>query len=91
MSPEEKSLLHETAELARENNKILKALRRGQVWSRWIRIFYWLVIIGLSIAGYYAIQPYVDDAKSVIGEIGEIKDGASENLQGFWNNLKQPK
>ena len=60
MTPEEKALLEETAKLARENNKILRGIRRSNRLSAFFRIIYWAVIIGSAFGAYYFLQPYVN-------------------------------
>ncbi len=60
MNPEERSLLERTYKLSQENNDILKSLRRSNRIGTAIKIFYWTVIIGLSVGSIYFIQPYVN-------------------------------
>lgn len=57
---EDKKLLEETARLARENNDMLKKIRRGQKWARGWRIAYWVIIIGVAVGAFYFLQPYVE-------------------------------
>ncbi len=67
MNPEEKSMLQEALELSRENNKILRQMRRISRIGGIVKILYWTLIIGLSFGAYYFIQPYVDAMKEVTG------------------------
>ncbi len=60
MTPEEKSLLLKTHELAEENNKILRSLRRSRRIGIIMTALYWTLIIGLSLGAFYFIQPYID-------------------------------
>lgn len=60
MTPEERQLLRETAELTKENNKILRGIRRSNRFSAFFRIVYWVLIIGSAIGAYYYIQPYIN-------------------------------
>lgn len=71
MSPEEKKLLEETFEFAKENNKMLRQIRRAQKWASFLRAVYWLVIIGLGIGTFYFLEPYIDQAKSFIANPAE--------------------
>ncbi len=60
MTPEEREILRRVAMLTEENNALLKkTLRRGRIGTAF-RFLYWLVIIGISVASYYYIQPYVE-------------------------------
>ena len=65
MSPDERKLLSETYDLAKENNEMLRKIRRASKFATAVRIFYWIIIIGLSLGAYYAIQPYVDQLTDV--------------------------
>jgi hypothetical protein len=60
MDPESKKLLEETLELEKENNKILRSMRRSMFWSRVMNTLYWLIIIGISLGAFYFLQPYFD-------------------------------
>jgi len=68
----------ELLELTRENNKILKSMRRHQRWASVIHALYWLAIIGLSFGSYYLIQPYLE---SILQTYTTIQDGIS-NITG---------
>ena len=72
MTPEERQLLKETAEIVKENNTILRGMRRHARFSTIIRIIYWIIIIGGIVFSYYAIQPFI--APEIKG-YGDIQDG----------------
>jgi len=82
MNPEEKKLLTETFEIAKENNALLKKLYSSLVWGRVLRVIYWVVIIGASVGAFYAIQPYL---QSVTGAYDQITGSKTDmgNLFGF--------
>jgi len=65
MTPEERALLERTYKLAEENNEILRKIRRAGRWQIAFRVFYWAVIIFLTVGAYYLIQPYVDAVREV--------------------------
>jgi len=83
MTPEERSLLEETHELAEENNKLLRAMKRSQRFASIMRVIYWVVIIGLSIGAYYYIQPYTDLLLKVAGSNVTNFQNAYNSLQSF--------
>lgn len=56
MEPELKRLLEENLELARQNNRMLRAIRRGTWYSLLWNIIIWAFFI---IAPLYAYQQYV--------------------------------
>jgi hypothetical protein len=68
MTPEEKNLLERTYKLAEENNGILKSIRRGNRFSIFMRLLYWVVIIGASVGAYYFIQPYINQVLGMYSE-----------------------
>lgn len=77
MEQDEKQLLQKTYDLAKENNKILRGIRRSNRWSAFMRIVYWLLIIGASIGAFYFIQPYLNAATN-----------AYKSLESGLNNVK---
>jgi hypothetical protein len=64
MDLEDKKIIRENFKVARENQEILKKMRRGQLFGNITRIFYWMIIIGASFGTYYFLQPYIDVLKS---------------------------
>lgn len=86
MTPEERSLLESTHQLAKENNQLLRTLNRRGRWGTIAKIFYWAIIIGLSFGAFYFIQPYIDFVRN-IGHDGSTKGQTSAN--GLQSNLEQ--
>lgn len=62
-------MLEEQLELSRENNAILKKIRRVQKNSQIFRIVYWFIIIGISVGAFYFIQPYLE---SLVGSLPDF-------------------
>ncbi len=97
MTPEERSLLERTAALAAENNLILRSIRRSNRISTVLRIFYWVVIIGLSFGAFYLIQPWVEQMISVLDKASSIQSsvettqGATSQLQGILQRFQASK
>jgi len=85
MTPEEKEILKNTYELSKENNKILRGIRKSNRWSLVFSILYWTLIIGVSVGAFYFIQPYIN---AVTGAYSGLKDNldtvksATSNLPG---------
>jgi hypothetical protein len=71
MSPEEKELLNRSVSLAEDNNKMLRKMVRAQRWASIMRAVYWLFILGSAVAGYYVLQPYVDQATAAYKEVSD--------------------
>ena len=74
MTPEERQLLKETAELVKENHSILKSIRRSNRISSFFRAIYWLIIVGTAFGTYFFLQPYIDPLIKVI-------DSTKSNVQ----------
>jgi hypothetical protein len=72
MSPEEKALLERTLQISEENNQILlkmqKAARLAFIWG----IIKLAVIIVPLVAGYFFLQPFLDQAFENYGSIKEF-------------------
>ncbi len=78
MDPESKQLLEKTFALAEENNKMLHSMRSAQKRAAFMRFVYWLIIIGITVASYYLMQPYVaklqELVKSSQSSINQLKN-----------------
>lgn len=84
MDPNDRALLQETLALSKENNDILRTMRRSMRWASAMRAFYWLIIIGSMVGAYYYLQPYLKplmntynqvlQASAEFGKIGQTKD-----------------
>ncbi|TSC77549.1 MAG: Uncharacterized protein G01um101424_343 [Parcubacteria group bacterium Gr01-1014_24] len=83
MDPESQKLLERTSELAEENNKILRSMRRSQRISGIIRFVYWAFIIGSAIGAYYFIQPYLEQIMSIYGGAKSNLDSVNNILENF--------
>ena len=51
--------LDEVLELVRENNNMLRSMRRAQRFSSFFRLLYWAVILGSVFGVYYYFQPTI--------------------------------
>ena len=68
MTPEEKAQLDNLYTLVKENNEILRSIRRSTRFTLIMRIAYWVVIIAVSFGALYFIQPYFDFLRGAAGE-----------------------
>lgn len=51
--------LKENSALLKENNQLLKKIHRNALWGFWLRILWYMVLIGLPFALYfYVLEPY---------------------------------
>ncbi|MCU0660570.1 MAG: hypothetical protein MUD00_03100 [Candidatus Pacebacteria bacterium] len=79
MDSEMRQILLETAELTRENNKILRKIQRAGRWSRAFLIFRYVLIAALAFGAYIYLEPYL---KNLISAYNGIWDSV-QNIQGF--------
>lgn len=81
MDPELKELLRRNLTISEETNNLLKKMHSAQKWGRFFRLFYWLVIIGLSLGAYYYLQGPLEQLlgtyKSLLGGVENIQKSAS--------------
>lgn len=79
MDSEMRQILLETAELTRENNKILRKMQRAGRWSRVFSILRYVLIAALAFGAYIYLEPYL---KNLISAYNGIWDSV-QNIQGF--------
>jgi hypothetical protein len=91
MDTGDRDKLDELLELSRENNKILRAMKRRAVWNQVMTIIYWLIILGVAGWSYYIIQPYLvkylTAYESIMGSMNSLND-KTQNLPDM-NKLLQ--
>ncbi|MCA9358986.1 hypothetical protein KC926_02145 [Candidatus Kaiserbacteria bacterium] len=52
-------LMLENQRLLIENNQLLKTLKRATVWSFWLKVVWFMILIGAPfVVYYYLIEPY---------------------------------
>jgi len=71
-----KEILEKILETTEDNNKLLKKINKGIVFSRVVTFIYWIIILGIGIGAYYYIQPYIDG-------LFDTYDGVRGFLQGM--------
>lgn len=59
--------IEELYTLTKENNELLKKIRHGQLIAQWTRVFYWVVIIVMTLGGVYFLKPYLNNLLNVYG------------------------
>ncbi len=60
-----RNMVQETLNFARENNNILKKMRRAQRRTFTLHLIYWIIILGISVGAYYFAKPYFDKAMAL--------------------------
>lgn len=80
MEEDIKILLRKNLELTKENNRLLKKIRRSAIIGGVVRIIWWAIIIGVPVAlYYYIVQPYLaelnqayEGVKGGVGDASEV-------------------
>lgn len=82
--------MDELLELTRDNNKILRAMRRTQHISSFFTFVYWMVILGSILGTYYYFQPaikkYMNAMQTSVNFLQNFENRAGTvpgNLQSF--------
>jgi hypothetical protein len=78
MDEHERTLLEETAALAKENNKLLKKLHRQNVYASIIRIVRWILFVAIAIWSYIFIQPFIEQTKDMLQSFQETQQSMNE-------------
>ncbi|NNM83925.1 hypothetical protein HKL94_01770 [Candidatus Parcubacteria bacterium] len=61
MDPESKRLLEDIYALAKDNHRMLRAVRRHQIISAFGKVFIWLIVLAIAVYLYFAfLQPLID-------------------------------
>ena len=79
-------LIEENLRLARENNKLLRAMHRSSIYGLIWKIIIWTIILGGPAYVYYAYQPLINSA---IQGFTQAKDGFSLSPEKIQALIKQ--
>jgi len=56
-----KSAIEKNSKLLNENNELLKKIHRNGLWGFWLRIAWYLLLIGIPFVLYfYVVEPYFE-------------------------------
>ena len=91
MSPEEHELLKKSADLAEENNDMLRKMQRSIRLGQTMTLVYWIFIVGGAVGAYYFIQPYLNQIMSTLGSYGATTsslNGSMSNVKSILDSLK---
>ncbi|MEK7088358.1 MAG: hypothetical protein AAB952_01290 [Patescibacteria group bacterium] len=85
MDENERELLERTYELAKDTNDKVSRLYRSYKWGRAFKIFYWVVIVGISVGAYWLIQPYIEQLGQVYGGLSDTVNNIHDTSQNLLN------
>lgn len=78
--------IDEIKALTEENNSILKSMRRHNRVGAFMRLIYWIIILGAAVSSYYYLQPFIEP---MINSYKSIKEAGSKiNNFSSWDKLK---
>lgn len=81
-------LLRRNLELSKENNRLLRSMRRAALWGTFFRIAWIAVLIGVPVfLYYYFLQPYYEGLSAGYQQFQEQSGGIS--IPGFGPLLDQ--
>ncbi len=86
MDPELAELKREVESLKAvtvDTNKIVHDMRRSQRWRSFVTLVWWTIILGLTGASYYFIQPYINQAMQAYGNTKDIQVQVQNFLAQF--------
>tara|TARA_Y100000294_G_scaffold143306_1_gene137738 strand:- start:47 stop:340 length:294 start_codon:yes stop_codon:yes gene_type:complete len=82
MEPDERRMLKQLSKLAEENNKLLKKIHRSIKWGRFVKLVYWVIVIGSAVGAYYVFQPAFESIQETFGMLGTGVENL-QNIGGF--------
>lgn len=85
-------LLEETYRLARDNNRMLHAMRRNAFLSGLVRVIFWVAIVGFTVWSYMQfVDPVLQSvvrASAQIQAVGGSAGAQISDLQNAINSIK---
>lgn len=86
-----RALIQENAELLKQNNKLLRKIHRNGLIEFWVRVCWYILLIGLPFALYfYVLEPYF----TAMGSSYETFSAGMQEIPGwkqFTETLEQIK
>ena len=84
-------MIEENLQLAKDNNRLLRKIRRNAVWGGILKLVWWAFILGVPVYLYFTIfQPYLEDLsqtyQGIQGNVEELQRVPQE-LRELLNNI----
>jgi hypothetical protein len=86
MDEEDKKKLDAILKLSEENNHFLRKVRGAQKTSQMFKAIYWVIIIAVTLGGFYLVKPFLSTLTGLYSGIG----GGSSNGSGSSSGFKVP-
>lgn len=75
-----KELLQRNTELVQENNRFLKKIYRNEILGIWLKVIWFVLIVGLPFALYfYVLEPYF----TAMGSSYELFSAGMQEIPGW--------
>ncbi|MEA4910766.1 hypothetical protein SDC9_07738 [bioreactor metagenome] len=74
-------------ELAEENNKMLRKMRRNQKIAGLLKFVYWVIILGILFGAYYFLQPYITSFNKNLQSLQNTLSSISSTTNNLPNNI----
>lgn len=95
MEDHEKELLEENLRISKENNRLLRAIRRDAWFGFFFRMIFWAIVLFAPIVLYFLFQPYIETFLSVYKGVSPEGNGSggftmpsAEDLKALQEFLK---
>jgi hypothetical protein len=75
--------LDELYELSQENNEILHSLLRREKFATYMRLIYWLVIIGAVFGLYYYVEPVINYISNNSSGLADFFNAINDKTNNF--------
>lgn len=83
--PEKDKKLDAIYQMVRNNNKMIRGMKRAAFWGTIFKIVFWVVMLGIPVYLYFTIfQPLLAE---LLGTYAQLQQ-AGEQLQGVGNQLQ---
>ncbi|MEK9174370.1 MAG: hypothetical protein AAB725_00155 [Patescibacteria group bacterium] len=87
MESDVKELLRKNLEASERTLHLVEKMHRAALWARFFSFLKWVVIVGATVWGYLALQPYLEKALGLSREIGNLQNSLPQN-GGLENIIK---
>ncbi len=74
------NMLEQLLKVTEENNHLLKKMHKNQVIQSWVRMGYWIIILGISYGGYLALKPTFSSLLDTYSKVMPAQSGLINTL-----------
>lgn len=91
MEPNQNDLLHETHELAKDNNRMLHSMRRRAFWGGVLKFIVWFVLLVVAPLWLYStyLAPIVQSFQQTVTQVQDTGTKTQEQINSYGDAVKQ--